>query len=192
MGFARLRLAARRGLSCSSSPCWPGSRTSRRRSSATSPSSASGSDSAPSRTATPARASRFRRAVASSRSSRRPRTSPAARSRASRTSSCATARPARRHSCRRADGADGAGADGDSAAPSISPAGRFVAFESDANNLSAVDDDASQRVRPRHGREHDHARLAGGGRHRRERRLVTSVDLRERRIRRVRVDAPTT
>ena len=46
----------------------------------------------------------------------------------------------------RADGADGAGADGDSAAPSISPAGRFVAFESDANNLSAVDDDAVRNV----------------------------------------------
>jgi Tol biopolymer transport system component len=46
----------------------------------------------------------------------------------------------------RADGADGAGADADSAAPSISPAGRYVAFESDANNLSADDDDAFRNV----------------------------------------------
>ena len=36
----------------------------------------------------------------------------------------------------RADGADGAGGDGDSTAPAISPAGRYVAFESVARNLS--------------------------------------------------------
>jgi Tol biopolymer transport system component len=35
----------------------------------------------------------------------------------------------------RADGADGAGGDGDSTAPAISPAGRYVAFESVARNL---------------------------------------------------------
>ncbi len=46
----------------------------------------------------------------------------------------------------RADGADGAGADADSASPSISPAGRFVAFESAADNLSPDDDDAVQNV----------------------------------------------
>jgi Tol biopolymer transport system component len=39
----------------------------------------------------------------------------------------------------RASGADGAGADADSANPAISPAGRFVAFESTATNLSADD-----------------------------------------------------
>ncbi len=36
----------------------------------------------------------------------------------------------------RASGLDGAGADGDSAAPAVSPAGRYVAFESVARNLS--------------------------------------------------------
>jgi len=37
----------------------------------------------------------------------------------------------------RADGADGAGGDGDSTAPAISPAGRYVAFESVAHNLAS-------------------------------------------------------
>jgi Tol biopolymer transport system component len=46
----------------------------------------------------------------------------------------------------RADGADGAGADGDSANPSVSPAGRFIAFESVADNLSTEDDDAVRNV----------------------------------------------
>ena len=46
----------------------------------------------------------------------------------------------------RAGGASGAGADGDSAAPAISPAGRFVAFESVADNLSAADDDSVRNV----------------------------------------------
>jgi Tol biopolymer transport system component len=46
----------------------------------------------------------------------------------------------------RATGADGAGADGDSAAPTISPAGRFVAFESTADNLSGQDDDSVRNV----------------------------------------------
>lgn len=39
----------------------------------------------------------------------------------------------------RASGADGAAADADSANPSISPGGRYVAFESTATNLSADD-----------------------------------------------------
>jgi Tol biopolymer transport system component len=42
----------------------------------------------------------------------------------------------------RATGADGAGADGDSASPAISPAGRYVAFESAADDLSPDDDNA--------------------------------------------------
>jgi Tol biopolymer transport system component len=46
----------------------------------------------------------------------------------------------------RADGADGAGADGDSASPSMSPAGRFIAFESVADNLSSDDDNAVRNV----------------------------------------------
>jgi Tol biopolymer transport system component len=46
----------------------------------------------------------------------------------------------------RAVGAGGAGADGDSAAPAISPAGRYVAFESTADNLSADDDDSVRNV----------------------------------------------
>jgi Tol biopolymer transport system component len=46
----------------------------------------------------------------------------------------------------RATGADGAGADADSTSPSISPAGRYVAFESVAANLSADDDDAVRDV----------------------------------------------
>jgi Tol biopolymer transport system component len=46
----------------------------------------------------------------------------------------------------RATGAEGAGADGDSASPSISPAGRFVAFESTADNLSPDDDNAVRNV----------------------------------------------
>jgi Ca2+-binding RTX toxin-like protein len=37
---------------------------------------------------------------------------------------------------------DGTPANGDSSNPAISPAGRFVAFESQADNLSAADDDA--------------------------------------------------
>jgi Tol biopolymer transport system component len=46
----------------------------------------------------------------------------------------------------RADGADGAGGDGNSANPSISPAGRYVAFESEADNLSDSDDDSVTNV----------------------------------------------
>jgi Tol biopolymer transport system component len=46
----------------------------------------------------------------------------------------------------RADSAEGAGADGDSASPSISPAGRFIAFESVADNLSSADDDGVRNV----------------------------------------------
>jgi Tol biopolymer transport system component len=46
----------------------------------------------------------------------------------------------------RMDGAGGAGADGDSAAPSVSPAGRYVAFESVADNLSADDDNSVRNV----------------------------------------------
>jgi TolB protein len=42
----------------------------------------------------------------------------------------------------RATGSDGVGADADATNPSISPAGRFVAFESTATNLSADDGDA--------------------------------------------------
>lgn len=42
----------------------------------------------------------------------------------------------------RANGPDGAPADGDSSNPAISPAGRFVAFESNADNLSSEDNDA--------------------------------------------------
>ena len=46
----------------------------------------------------------------------------------------------------RATGADGAGADGDSANPAISPAGRFIAFESSADDLSPDDDNAVRNV----------------------------------------------
>jgi Tol biopolymer transport system component len=46
----------------------------------------------------------------------------------------------------RADGVDGVGADGDSTSPAISPAGRFVAFASAADNLSADDDNGVQNV----------------------------------------------
>jgi Tol biopolymer transport system component len=47
----------------------------------------------------------------------------------------------------RADGADGAGATGgDSGNPAMSPAGRYVAFESDADNLSDADNDAVTNV----------------------------------------------
>jgi WD40 repeat protein len=46
----------------------------------------------------------------------------------------------------RADGVDGVAADGDSANPAISPAGRFIAFESAADNLSAEDDNSVQNV----------------------------------------------
>jgi Tol biopolymer transport system component len=46
----------------------------------------------------------------------------------------------------RATGADGVGADADATNPSISPAGRFVAFDSPATNLSADDDDAVRDV----------------------------------------------
>ena len=46
----------------------------------------------------------------------------------------------------RADGPDGAGADGDSTSPAISPAGRFIVFASTADNLSAEDDDSVQNV----------------------------------------------
>jgi Tol biopolymer transport system component len=46
----------------------------------------------------------------------------------------------------RVTGADGAGADGDSAAPAISPAGRYVTFESAADNLSPDDDNAVRNV----------------------------------------------
>lgn len=45
----------------------------------------------------------------------------------------------------RASGA-GAGANGDSGDPSVSPNGRYVAFESDADNLSTADNDAVQNV----------------------------------------------
>ena len=40
----------------------------------------------------------------------------------------------------------GVGANGDSAAPAISPAGVFVAFESQADNLSDADNDAVKNV----------------------------------------------
>ena len=46
----------------------------------------------------------------------------------------------------RVTGADGAGADGDSAAPAISPAGRFIAFESVADNLSTADKNSYRKV----------------------------------------------
>jgi Tol biopolymer transport system component len=46
----------------------------------------------------------------------------------------------------RATGADGAGADGGSANPSISPAGRFVVFDSMATNLSDEDGDSFRDV----------------------------------------------
>jgi Tol biopolymer transport system component len=46
----------------------------------------------------------------------------------------------------RMTGVDGAGADGDSAAPAISPAGRFIAFESVADNLSTADDNNVRNV----------------------------------------------
>jgi Tol biopolymer transport system component len=46
----------------------------------------------------------------------------------------------------RTDGSSGAGADGDSAAPAISPAGRYVAFESVADNLSPDDDNAVRNI----------------------------------------------
>jgi len=47
----------------------------------------------------------------------------------------------------RADGVDGAGATGgDSGNPAMSPAGRYVAFESDADNLSNADNDAVTNV----------------------------------------------
>ena len=47
----------------------------------------------------------------------------------------------------RADGVDGAGATGgDSGNPAMSPAGRYVAFESDADNLSDADDDSVTNV----------------------------------------------
>jgi TolB protein len=46
----------------------------------------------------------------------------------------------------RATGADGAGADADSTSPAISPAGRYVAFESTATNLSGDDGDTTRDV----------------------------------------------
>jgi Tol biopolymer transport system component len=46
----------------------------------------------------------------------------------------------------RATGVDGAGADNDSAAPTISPAGRYVAFESLADNLATDDNDAVRNI----------------------------------------------
>jgi Tol biopolymer transport system component len=46
----------------------------------------------------------------------------------------------------RADGPDGAGADGDSGNPAISPAGRFVVFESGADNLSPDDDNSVKNI----------------------------------------------
>ncbi len=65
---------------------------------------------------------------------------------ASRTSIYATGRPNTTTLISRADGVDGAGADGDATNPAISPAGRYVAFESTADNLSPDDDDAVQNV----------------------------------------------
>ena len=46
----------------------------------------------------------------------------------------------------RAPGLDGAGADGPSTAPTLSANGRFVAFQSQADNLQAADSDAVQNV----------------------------------------------
>ena len=46
----------------------------------------------------------------------------------------------------RASGGSGAGGDGHSFAPSISADGRYVAFESEANNLSGADDNAVRNV----------------------------------------------
>jgi Tol biopolymer transport system component len=46
----------------------------------------------------------------------------------------------------RATGADGAGGDGDSSWPSVSPAGHFVAFQSTADNLSPDDDNSVTNV----------------------------------------------
>jgi Tol biopolymer transport system component len=46
----------------------------------------------------------------------------------------------------RAEGAAGAAAAGDSRNPAVSPDGRFVAFESDADNLSDADDDSVTNV----------------------------------------------
>jgi Tol biopolymer transport system component len=46
----------------------------------------------------------------------------------------------------RASGPDGAGADGDAGNPAISPAGRFVAFESGADDLSPDDDNSVENV----------------------------------------------
>ena len=89
----------------------------------------------------------------------------------------------------RLTGADGAGADGDSAAPAISPAGRFVAFESDADTLSPDDDQQrSQRVRPGHGIRHDDAGVGGVRRNGRNRRLLAPFDLRQRHDDRLRLD----
>jgi Tol biopolymer transport system component len=46
----------------------------------------------------------------------------------------------------RADGIDGAAADGDSGNPAISPAGRFVVFESGGDNLSPDDDNSVKNI----------------------------------------------
>ena len=85
----------------------------------------------------------------------------------------------------------GAPADGTSQAPSISADGRFVAFASEADNLSTEDlDDAAERLRPgsRH-RDDDPRQPAVGraGRRRRGRLLRDPVDLGRRPLRRLRV-----
>src|SRR4029077_16541541 len=46
----------------------------------------------------------------------------------------------------RVSGADGVGADGNSERPSISADGGSVAFESEANNLSALDDNSVRNI----------------------------------------------